>query len=604
MLKRQMKIAALLIAALITVVSCSNDNNSSAGPPDIDGTGVMPGQALLGPIVNASVKVYDGKDYEGIPAFDDQTVVDPVCETTTTDSDILDEAGLILLPAECIEADHIYLIEVVGGSDIDVNDDGVLDETPTVNDSSIHTVITGERMLMQNWKVTRVTEAIYRVVRQELQFGQTPAQLLALLDQLAVLIVKDVTGDEIVDHNDIFEWNPRYHSDLFDAGIIQTDEAFSTLSSSEVNAKLGNIVGHVDTISKANFVVAKGGYAFVTTNSALLVVDISNPAQPRIVDSIATDAVLELFIEGDYLYVLQQMDSRVYDISEPGVVRLVASTILPLAGVCSTNNGIVWGGAYSTMSSGLRLFKIGDAESALLPLFVDFTLENILDHALGNKKFPNEYEVVSISPSVADLFKCFGNKIVIGFLGFTETTIHIVDMSDINNINLVSEIVIPGFGHLPLDAMLYENELHLSVGHGDTISYAYDLELLMFSFSDPDNPVEITAPLAPIRTFTTLNGGVYAWEADDRLTSRQVDSYELINSLSTPAILDSSFQTWANTLKLTTSLDPTSSEDMEEAMKAAALTKYNYKYNRRLFLNEDYLYFAAAEYGLLIYPLP
>ncbi len=102
---------------------------SSVGPVDdgIEGSGTGPieGQVELGPVIKALVEVFDTED-----------LTKPVCTSTTVDSRDLEVAGTFVIPAGCIKADRLYLLQASGGFDIDVDDDGILNEDDTDDDNN------------------------------------------------------------------------------------------------------------------------------------------------------------------------------------------------------------------------------------------------------------------------------------------------------------------------------------------------------------------------------------------------------------------------------------------------------------------------------------
>ncbi len=198
------------------------DEGSGLGP-DLtdDGTGVMQGQALLGPLVDAEVRVYNLEKFDGEDlGLDYEHDIEPDCEVISTNSDVLDEAGLILLPNECIKDDQIYFLEVTGGLDIDVDDDGVLDAVPSAQAFDIHMVVVGGRLLDRTWKVTRVTDATFRMIQEDFLLDSTPEECRQRIDEFAPTLVGDVTGDGLIDRDDIFEWNPLEHQHLVNHDLL------------------------------------------------------------------------------------------------------------------------------------------------------------------------------------------------------------------------------------------------------------------------------------------------------------------------------------------------------------------------------------------------
>lgn len=115
-------LTASLFAAVI-LSACNSGSSpaaSSAASPSSDASPA--GQALLGPLINAKVELYSLTNVDGAPIF----------TTTTADSDDLDQAGRFAIPASSIDDDQLYIVKVSGGQDIDADDDGVRDASPTI----------------------------------------------------------------------------------------------------------------------------------------------------------------------------------------------------------------------------------------------------------------------------------------------------------------------------------------------------------------------------------------------------------------------------------------------------------------------------------------
>ncbi len=606
-LKRQLATALLFTIVAFFTTACS-DSNNNMGPPDTDGTGgTKPGQALLGPIVDATVSVYDSRDYEDLSILDDDPD-NPACEVKTTKSENLDEAGLILLPAECIEKDLIYIVKVTGGMDIDVDDDGILDDTPTPHESSIHAIILGERIYAKPWKVTRVTDLMYFVLRALFQGGTTAEEFLTQMDNMAQLVLKDVNGDDIIDHNDVLEWNPRDHEQLFNPEVLQDIEELQTLSPQQVNEQLSGFTGHVDTFMQANDVKVQGNYAYVLTNTQLHVIDISDPSKPHIINTASTpeDLAIDFHIHDHWLYLRTYKAITAYDITEPGEIVKVSSSPLMCMSSSIDADGNLWVGL-ATLEGGYRIFSIADAEHGIFDELTELTESDILTIVMS-ERFRNDIKVKPVNQSSFDLFRFFGNVAVLGFMGGTEATILIVDFSDSDNPQLISEIITPGFLRWPLDALIKNNELLLSIGHGDFTDLSFVPTLMRFDISDFSMPVQLTLPQQPsLRTLDQIGNALYAWESSDRLTRRNADTLELEASIPLPTVVDASLKTLTDiTAFLLSRNDPDTLSDPfdQEGMKSYNKLYGTYRYPEHIAIEGDYVYFAAAEYGLLIYRLP
>lgn len=226
------------------------------------------GQAVLGPIIGATVTLRDIEKPGTI-----------ACTATTADNEDLARAGTIKFGKPCIYADHLYLATVAGGSDVDYDDDGVRDATPTANAGEFRALLSGEQLLQANWKTNALTESAYQALQYALQ--QDGSELdattaIAIADDLATQFVReDLNGDGRINRFDIAQWHPVNNA----SAATNTDKLqfATTLIHQNLNRTLTQIpasealAGHIDTLAPARQVLNYNGNLLVTTDTALLI---------------------------------------------------------------------------------------------------------------------------------------------------------------------------------------------------------------------------------------------------------------------------------------------------------------------------------------------
>jgi len=147
-------------------------------------------RAMLGPLSGALVEVFSLRDLETI------------LHTTFTN-----EEGYFLIPEEALANIEFFLVRVSGGNDTDANQDGVKDAIQTVNEGSIHAIVTREELLGASINVTTLSDMAWRYIRQqldELSFND----LHFRLNQLAVkLIGSDISGDGKINYLDLNQFS-------------------------------------------------------------------------------------------------------------------------------------------------------------------------------------------------------------------------------------------------------------------------------------------------------------------------------------------------------------------------------------------------------------
>lgn len=244
MIKSFVHLSILVFTLLLA--ACSGDGGMyGTGDGSSSGNSTNQGQVLLGPVINADVTIHK--------LFAEST--DVACDTVSADSQDLDIAGTFSFPAECVmEAEQLYVITASGGYDIDVDDDGVLDETASPVVNPIHTVISGKQLYeVQHWKVNRLTEQIYQYViygKEHLQLSQ--AQIALVMELLSTeQLQSDVNTGERRSYSDVLTWHPRFDAGIVNSGHIKEPEVFYAGIASILEAIKNGVISDVGMIPDA-----------------------------------------------------------------------------------------------------------------------------------------------------------------------------------------------------------------------------------------------------------------------------------------------------------------------------------------------------------------
>lgn len=170
--------------------------SSSSSPPTVTSSS---GKVLLGPVINADIALYEYSSLD----------TSPIYTTTTLDNDDFSLAGNFDIPNDIYEADTLYLLVSSGGDDIDFDDNGERDTTPTSVGGDLHMLITGSQIADEQWKVNLLTELAYQQVKGLLITGATQESIVEQLDIIAAqLISEDINDDGLINSNDIQAFNP------------------------------------------------------------------------------------------------------------------------------------------------------------------------------------------------------------------------------------------------------------------------------------------------------------------------------------------------------------------------------------------------------------
>ena len=156
------------------------------------------GKAQLGVLSKATVKLYELTGLER----------KLLASTVTSEGDSIESIGNFNLYLEKLEDDKLYLYEVSGGEDFDVNDDGIIDNTSTTNKGTFHLVVLGSHIkALEEAKVTVVSEIIYQKLLSSLTLSVT--DIVSLMQSIVKEVVReDINGDGFVGIEDMLKFDP------------------------------------------------------------------------------------------------------------------------------------------------------------------------------------------------------------------------------------------------------------------------------------------------------------------------------------------------------------------------------------------------------------
>ena len=158
-----------------------------------------PNQAVLGPLAGAEIRAH---------RLDD--LVTPVEGPLTADPSLTDlaRAGTFRLSLSGIPDDAWILVTASGGQDIDADDDGILDDSPTANSGTLHAVGKASDWRAGGLRINVLTEMAWQQVVSAAQAGDT-ARLAAGLQWAAnVLLRQDLGIDGVLNYRDLLQFNP------------------------------------------------------------------------------------------------------------------------------------------------------------------------------------------------------------------------------------------------------------------------------------------------------------------------------------------------------------------------------------------------------------
>jgi len=324
---KAMGIAVCLVVFVWTASGCSNaaqessrfaqkEKKQETPETETENVTLYSAQALLGPLRNANVEMYEWPNIEGAPIH---TAV------TSENADDYDANGLFNIPDNLLSDEKLYLIRISGGEDIDVNIDGVTDGDAAVNEGVLHVVVGAEQIRNNHVAVTVLTKLVYQRIAYMLAARYADNVIKDEINRLSRLLIKnDINGDQRVDINDLVLWKPN----TFNSALFLPDEDFLAIAP--------DIRGNVSIVEKATKITdyvfgsfrgrdtilgrAMSNSVYLFTNGdGLNAFDISNPTDVQVIDvSPVADAGLlaQVMVQDNLLFAATaDCGARVYDLN-------------------------------------------------------------------------------------------------------------------------------------------------------------------------------------------------------------------------------------------------------------------------------------------------
>jgi hypothetical protein len=289
----------------------------------------------------------------------------------------------------------------------------------------------------------------------------------------------------------------------------------------------------------AGGVAAQAGYAFVATNFGLHVVDVRRPLDPRIVGAVAADSYYsDVAVQGNFAYPISGTRMDVVDISNPADPRRLGSvSALYLQSIAVQGRYAYLAGEYW----GTTVVRIDDPAH---PVIVGAT-DNFAGRALGvavsrdracvanswaglevlDVGFPEDPIGMRFSDFIATGIAMTGDVACV--VGRASSGIRTIDVSDPWNPSLLAFVSTPGVE--PVDIKV-----------SDSWGYVADLEggFLVWDLLDPANPRFSAMVGLPNSAYEIALSGSYAVVADSTggIFVIQIPEPVIVASLNTPGV--------------------------------------------------------------------
>ena len=262
-----------------------------------------------------------------------------------------------------LDPDALYLVTVSGGQDYDPNGDLTLSDSPEQVQGAWHAIVSGQRIIKGNLKVSSLTEAIYQQNRTLLD-EFTDATILLRLHAAAEVLVNDIDENGLVDYDDALRWSRPLDAAQFLGNLEALDQLATAVRANQPDSGLSSLAE-----------TAMNSYGItMTTNFGTITMDTLNWDSPigvanflqYVRDGFYTDVFFHRTIK-DFM-----IQAGIFGIREGNVTRLDAELYPPI--VNEARNGV------SNLRGTVAYARTSDPDSASSQFFI-----NQVDNGAGDR---------------------------------------------------------------------------------------------------------------------------------------------------------------------------------------------------------------------------
>lgn len=267
-------------------------------------------QAELGPVVGASVEMYDATRLDEAPLF----------STTTRDDPDVGHAGAFFVPAPLLAPSETYLFIVAGGVDVDSNDDGHRD-TPVPVAGRLRAIYTEQDLRTQPVsRINALTTAATMLSRYMLASEYSTTEIHGNLHYLAqTLLRRDQDSSGRIDRSDLAAFRPsRTTTDVWRAAqVFGLRDALLTGTHAHDVTPLRETFIEIDEFGGRG-IATDGSFAFIADGD-IRILDLTDRAAPVLIGTIRTPGeATDVYLDGSTLYIADQIDGlHLWDVTNP-----------------------------------------------------------------------------------------------------------------------------------------------------------------------------------------------------------------------------------------------------------------------------------------------
>ena len=555
---------ALLVGFIIW--SCGGGGGGGGGEQPTPTPSQYTGKAILGNLAGATVKIF---------RVDNDGSLTLLWTEKTSNGNTLDEIGNFNSHANELDDNTLYIYQVSGGNDWDVDEDGVKDAAPTENKGAIRAIVLGKEVkeVGNNFVVSALTEFQYRWLARYLKYNFDRNKLLQERDRIASkFLTQDLNGDSTINQKDVISFVPQTDKDKIHPVIYaQGEKALEALHKDKPFVpRLATSIKKYNFGGNCKDVIIDGNYAYVV--SPFKILDISDPKNPSVVSQLDTIYGYRLFKDGNYIYIADRdRGFHIVDVSDPNNPQEKGSIYL-------YDNDF-----YDVFVSEDYAYIAGNSSRNFI----------ILD--ISDKTNPVSVKILDMGERILSV-AVKGNYAYVG----GKRNLYVIDITDKNN---------------PSPVKTFSGETE-DIAIKDNYLYRATAGIVIYDLSNPANPVQVGRRYTGILSESILINGNYAYVGD----TKGVEVIDITDKTNPQLIGNFSYGKYvygiakkgdylflalhANYLEIASTLSGLqniSSKDFDEPSIVNFIENIGRAYG--LFIDNDYLYVANGGGGLKIYDI-
>ncbi len=470
--------------------SCSGGGGSGSSNTGNQETYIT-GKVILGNLANATVEIFHVKNDGSLELK---------WTEITSDGDTLNDIGNFNTHADEMDNNELYIYQATGGTNWDVDDNGIKDDIGTPNNGIIRAVVVGKeaKEAGNSLVISYLTELQYRYLAKNLKYSFDKDSFLSKRDAFIEEFIKDIDNDGSKNQKDVLSFNPQLDKNKLPENLKkQVNHILDSIQNNKFSIlETKSVVGHVEFFALKSQLKKYGNYAYISHTDGLTIVNVKNPSKPinlsTYYENFRTD-IKDIVVQDNYVFISEGYEVDVIDTKNkqnPIKVTTINSTDEKyIYGLAIKNNKLYFGTSngllevvdisnpktpqkvgelqLSTQIEGTKIDKIKIKGN--YAYIIQDSMLTIVD--ITNPKSPEEVSSTFVSSVISDI-EIYENYV---YSASQDEGLVIIDVSDKTQPQKIQTLT---------ENFLYPTELKVI----DNKLYVLDTGIKILDLSTPDDP--------------------------------------------------------------------------------------------------------------------